>query len=345
MCASRNSVSDFFRTVGRALPGIVCAAILAGQGPPQTVFRVPVRAVAVPVVVQNPAGGFVRNLPPAAFRLFDNDRAQRFQLDYVDQPVAVAVAVETNDAVRAWLPHVRRAASLVEALVVGANGQASLIAFGSSVTSLQSWTRSTESLDAAFAALKPTLDDKSRSLDAVSEAAGQLARLPASFRRVILLISQPGDIGSSARLPDVLRQIEVNNIIVYSLAMPHIGKNLTRKTISIGSPSGVFGGKDTGIMGTVDLAKLVPEIYRDADAAAGRDAVSILAAETGGSRAAFRRLRDYESGLSSIAEELHTEYVLTYTPDSAEPGYHRIRVELARPGLLLRARPGYFNPE
>ncbi|HWD98881.1 MAG TPA: hypothetical protein VG345_07580, partial [Bryobacteraceae bacterium] len=106
-----------------------------------------------------------------------------------------------------------------------------------------------------------------------------------------------------------------------------------------------FGGKDTGIMGTVDLAKLVPEIYRNADAAAGRDAVSILAAETGGSRAAFRRLRDYEAGLSAIAEDLHTEYVLTYTPDSAEPGYHRIRVEIGRSGLALRARPGYFNPE
>jgi VWFA-related protein len=200
-------------------------------------------------------------------------------------------------------------------------------------------------LDAAFAGLKPTLDDKSRSLDAVSEAAGQLAALPAAFRRVILLVAQPGDVGSAAKLPDVLRRIEVNNIIVYSLAMPHIGKEIARKTISIGSPRGKFGGNDTGIMGAVELSKLVPELYRDADAAAARDAVSILTAETGGSRANFRRLRDYESGLSAIAEELHTEYVLTYTPDSAEPGYHRIRVELARSGLTLRARPGYYNPE
>jgi hypothetical protein len=276
-----NTISGFFHTVGRTLPGIVIgAAILPAQAPPQAVFRVPVRVVAVPVVVQNPGGGFVRNLPSAEFRLFDNERPQHFQLDYIDQPVAVAVVVQTNDAVRAWLPHVRRAASLVETLVVGANGQASVIGFGSSVTPLQSWTRSTEWLDAAFAGLKPTLDDRSCSLDAVAEAASQLVRLPASFRRVILLISQPGDIGSSAKLADVLRQIEVNNIIVYSLAMPHIGKEITRKTISIGSPKGAFGAKDTGIMGTVDLAKLVPEIYRNADAAAGRDAVSILAAIT-----------------------------------------------------------------
>jgi VWFA-related protein len=345
MCVSENTISDSFRTISRRLPLVFLAAVLAAQSPPEAIFRVPVRIVTVPVVVQNSTGGFVRNLPSTEFQVFDNDRPQRFQLDYIDQPVAVAVVVQTNDASRAWLPYVRRAVSLVETLVVGANGRASVFGFGGSVIPVQAWTRSTQLLDNAFAALKPTLDDRSCSLDAVSDAASQLAMLPASFRRVILLVAQPGDIGSSARLPEVLRKIEVNNIIVYSLAMPHIGKDLTRKTIAIGSPRGKFGANDTGIMGTVEMSKLVPEIYRDADAAASRDAVSILTAETGGSRAAFRRLRDYESGLSAIAEELHTEYVLTYTPDSAGPGYHRIRVELARPGLSLRARPGYFNPE
>src|SRR5882724_11217861 len=80
-------------------------------------------------------------------------------------------------------------------------------------------------------------------------------------RRVILLIAQSGDVSSRAQLRDVLRELELNNIVLYSLVMPRIGKDLIKNTISIGSTNGAFGRSDTGIMGTIDLGKLIPEIF------------------------------------------------------------------------------------
>jgi VWFA-related protein len=315
---------------------------LAAAAWPQTVFRGSGRLVTVPVVVKDPAGRFVHDFRAEDFRIFDNERRQRFEFDYVDEPVALAVVTQTTDSVRAWLPHVRRAASAVEALVVGANGEAAIIRFGAEVTMVHEWTKRTDLIDSAFASLVPTLDDKSRCYDAILLAANSLAALPPAFRRVILLISQSGDNGSSAGLGEALAAVELNNIVVYSLEMPRFGKDLAKKTIRIGGVDGVFAPKDTGIMGSVELEKLVTEIQRGAIPGMARDAPGLLSAESGGSRTPFRRLRELESGISSIATELHTEYLLTYSPDMAEAGYHHIRIETSRPNVAVRWRPGYY---
>ena len=193
----------------------------------------------------------------------------------------------------------------MEALIVGANGEAAVIRFGAEVTLIRDWTKRTDLLDSAFASIVPTIDDESRCFDALLLAAESLAGLPPAFRRVILLISQPGDIGSSAGPGEVLALIERNNIVVCSLEMPRFGKDLAKKTIRIGGVDGVFAGKGTAIMGSVDLGKLVTEIQRGSKAGELQDAPALLAAETGGSRTPFRHLRELESGTSSIAEELH----------------------------------------
>jgi len=327
----------------RALTRVLAVMLtLAAVAWPQTIFKSAARLVNVPVAVKDTADRFVRDLRAEDFSLLDNGRLQRFKFDYVDEPVAVAVVAQTTASVRAWLPHVRRVASAIETLVVGANGEAAVIRFGAEVALLQDWTNRTESIDSAFASLESTSDDKRRCFDAVLLAANSLAALPPAFRRVILLISQPGDIGSSASLAGVLEAVERNNIVVYSLVMPRFGKDLASRTIRIGGVDGVFGPKDTGITGSVDLAKLVTEIQRGSKPGGVQDTPGLLSAETGGSRILFRRLRDLESGISSIAEELHTEYLLTYSPDAAEPGYHHIRVELSRAGVAMRWRPGYY---
>ncbi len=327
--------------------GVLCALtrwaaatlILSTVAWPQTVFHGAARLVTVPAVVKDPAGRFVRDLRGQDFRIFDNGRPQRFEFDYVDEPIAAAVVAQTTNSVRAWLPHVRRVASAVETLVVGANGKASVIRFGADVKVVGDWTNRASSIDFAFASLGPGVDDKRRCFDALLLAANSLAALPAPFRRVILLFSQPGDSGSTASLGDVLEAVERNNIVVYSLEMPRFGKDVAGKTIRIGSTKGVVAGNDTGIMGSVDLGKLVTEVRRGSKIA---DAPDLLSAETGGSRSSFRRLRDLEAAISSIAEELHTEYLLTYAPDAAEPGYHQIRVEISRAGVVTRWRPGYY---
>jgi hypothetical protein len=77
------------------MPKLSTLAILAGLSiigfAQETVFRVPVRVVTVPTAVVSPGGQFVRGLQPYEFRLFDNDRGQNLHLDYVEEPLSLAI--------------------------------------------------------------------------------------------------------------------------------------------------------------------------------------------------------------------------------------------------------------
>jgi hypothetical protein len=40
--------------------------------------------------------------------------------------------------------------------------------------------------------------------------------------------------------------------------------------------------------------------------------------------------------------ELHSAYVLSFTPAAAPAGYHRLRVEVDLAGAIAHTRPGYW---
>jgi VWFA-related protein len=317
------------------------AASMPGYGQSPAIIRVPVRIVTVPTAVVSTEGKQVRDLQADDFQLFDNERSQSIRLDYADEPVSLAIVVQNNDSVRAWLPSVRRIAGMIEALIAGETGDTSLTIFGDEVSLLQPLTGNSALLDKAFRSIAPSAGNQSHILDAIASAAKQLERLSPQRRRVVLLIAQSADVGSTSNLPDVLSELERNNISVYSLVMPSVGKELIQKTIAIKDAKSLHPN-DIGIAASVDPGKLIPEIYRAGKAGAGKDDLTVLTNEVGGRRVPFRKLRDLEAGVSAIAEELHTEYILSYTPDHFEPGYHRIRVQVGRRGVVVRARPGYY---
>ena len=69
----------------------------------------------------------------------------------------------------------------------------------------------------------------------------------------------------------------------------------------------------------------------------------MLTASTGGTVFPFTRLKGLEGAVEKLGRELHTQYILSFTPDSPTPGYHHLEVRVAgRPDLRVRARPGYW---
>jgi len=121
-------------------------------------------------------------------------------------------------------------------------------------------------------------------------AARELEQEPPQRRRVILLIAQAADIGSKTSLRDVIRELELNNIVVYSLVMPRIGSALIGKTVSLQDAKSYFHSNDIGIVGGLNLGELIPEIYRAKKTAAHKDALSIVTAEMGGGQLPFHSL-------------------------------------------------------
>ena len=50
-----------------------------------------------------------------------------------------------------------------------------------------------------------------------------------------------------------------------------------------------------------------------------------------------------QEALNRIATEIHSQYELAYAPTAPiEVGYHKIEVQVRRPGAKVRARAGWF---
>jgi len=65
---------------------------------------------------------------------------------------------------------------------------------------------------------------------------------------------------------------------------------------------------------------------------------------TGGREYSFATQKGLDQVITDIGEELHSQYLLSYTPTNQdEAGFHTINVVVkGRPNLKIRTRPGYY---
>lgn len=75
------------------------------------------------------------------------------------------------------------------------------------------------------------------------------------------------------------------------------------------------------------------------------DPVPVLTRYSGGQHYALENRHALERAITMIGEEIHGQYLLSYTPaNTHETGFHRIRVVAKRVGVEVRSRPGYWTP-
>lgn len=317
---------------------MLAVAAQAQTVPPGPVIRVPVRLVTAPTLVFSADDRLVFGLDNQAFQVFDNDHAQTAKLDADDAaPVSVVVAVEVNQDVRGYAKFIARVGSTIEALLVGATGEAAVIQYGEDIKLLKPF----ESGDVQLALRHiSAAGRKARAVDAGLRGIAMLRQRSRARGRVLLYIGQPVDNGSESSLEALREEAEAHNITVYALTLPEAGKEFASDTFSLEglSSRGDRGGFKAG----VDLGRLVPVLHRSSAAAEARDPFSVLTAATGGTQFHFRQQRELEDGISLIGVELRSAYVLSYSPIPVQPGYHTIRVQVGVPGAKVYTRPGYY---
>jgi hypothetical protein len=72
--------------------------------------------------------------------------------------------------------------------------------------------------------------------------------------------------------------------------------------------------------------------------------VEVLTAATGGTSYPFARQRSLEAALGRLGQELHGGYVLSFVPEGAGPGFHKIEVRVPKcRDCRVRARPAYWS--
>ena len=68
-----------------------------------------------------------------------------------------------------------------------------------------------------------------------------------------------------------------------------------------------------------------------------------LTESTGGAQFSFARQKSLENEIARIGAELHSQYILSFTPPPGASGYRQIAVRINRPGeFVVRTRAGYW---
>ena len=128
----------------------LCWTLLTAQEP---TFRANVPVVLVPVTVADRQGRFVDGLTAADFALLADGREQEFRLDAADAvvaPLAIVIAVQTNDLSAAANLNVRKVGSLIQPLITGDRGRAAVIGYGDATVVLADFTKDPSLIQAAF---------------------------------------------------------------------------------------------------------------------------------------------------------------------------------------------------
>jgi len=298
----------------------------------QTTIRVPVRAVVASTLVVSRQGRYVAGLEAKDFRLYDAGRLQQIRVDTEELPITAVVAVQTNRDTREYVPLVAKVCNLVQDSLAGQNGKMALISYNDEVSLNKSFAD--DDVRSAFGRLRADGGD-ARMIDAGLEAVKLLKQVPASSSRVLLFIGQALDHGSKTDLSALEEAVEEENILVYSLRLPEFGKAFVGDSLSL-------TGKDgSGIQAGIELTKIIPAMQHSAKVQVKKDPFALLSTSTGGVELSFRKQKQLEDALIATGASLRGRYSLSYSPDSNDPGYHKIQVQVDVPGAVVYTRPGY----
>ncbi|HUQ93176.1 MAG TPA: VWA domain-containing protein [Bryobacteraceae bacterium] len=332
---------------------ILVASLLAFPQEPS--IKVQTNVVVAPTVVFDKRGNIVNGLGQHEFVVYDNDKPQEFKVDIAFQPIDVVVLLQADAATEDVLPKVKKMAPLLEHLVVGEQGTVAVIAFDHRIRVMQDFTSDGNKIRTALEKINAG-SSTSRQVDAVSDAVRMLSHRAKDRRRVILLISETRDKGSEGKLRDSLLLAELNNVIVYTVNMSRFLNTLTAKT-PVPRPSHIppearhmpAGGTATPnevMQNSGWGSNTVPafvEVFRQAKAIFVSNPAEVFTKYTGGREFNFVTQKSLEEAITKIGEELHSQYLISYSPSNKlEGGWHTIVVKVRRPDLEVRTRNGYW---
>ncbi len=269
------------------------------------VFRTGVDLVLVTASVRDGDGRLRGDLTLDDFEVFEDGRPQLItQFERGRVPVSLGILLDVSESM-----YGQRIADATAALdrfladLLAPDDEAFLVVFNHDPTLEETWTLGPESLAGRLAAVRPY--GATAIYDAMMMAL-PLFRTRSHQRAAVVLISDGSDTASDVRIADVRREIRTSDAFVYAVA---IDAPRTRPLND----------------------RVNPRALRE------------MTDESGGYTEVVHDSPDLLPATERIAEELNHQYTLGYVPDHPpDRRYHRIRVEVTRPGdHSVRARRGY----
>ena len=269
----------------------------------QRKFKVSTNSVALYATVTDTAKRLVPDLVEDDFEVYDNGKLQTLTaFDNKPLPISVVVMLDTSGSMTLALDLVKSAAEQF-LLRMMPEDQGMVGAFNDKIEfHPEGFTNSRDELIRSLKELD--FGYPTRLYDAVNQSMGQLKGIPG--RRVVLVFTDGDDNSSKLGSGDVTDRGRMEDVMVYSIGLENRYFDGQRWTVS--SP-------DRGLRH--------------------------LSEETGGGFFLLKKTDELTTTFTRVAQELHSQYVLGFTPQVLDGKVHKVEVKLKKPGMLARARKSY----
>lgn len=282
--------------------GVSGAGFLTAQQP----FRSGTRTVAIYATVIDASGRLVTDLGREHFTVYDNGKPQPVALFANDpQDITMTAMLDTSGSMANNVSLVRNAAMALVSYL-RPDDRVRLGSFGGRIMLSPAFTSNTEDL-ARFLWERLRPGGGTPLWDAVDVAMDTLA--DRQGRRVVLVFSDGNDRQSRLKMKDIMRRAQQQEFMIYAI--------------------GCWGAKDGGRI------PLAPEVEKP------DGSLRKVADETGGGYAELLWTDDLDASFRRVADELHSQYLIGFSPAKADGKLHKLEVRVDVPGLTVRTRKSY----
>ena len=305
-----------------AMAVALARVLAAGPAPQQTVFRGTGDTVRVFVTATDKNERLATSLSREVFEVRDNGRPQPITVfDNSPQPIRLIVMLDVSGSMERNLP-LLRAASVELFNRLGPDDAAKVGTFGHTIDITPEFTKDARALQAALPAEIPP--DAPTPLWRGIDQAMSAFDLKDDRRHVVLVLSDgkdsPGFTKKFYSQLEIIERALAEEVMIYAIG-------LRSRSASSSMP----------LPGSNPMAVLVADLP---DPGLGKAAI-----ETGGGYFELSPRDNFAATFARVADELHSQYLIGYTPPARDGKVHKIEVKVSAPGLKVRGRKSYVAPK
>ena len=314
-------------------------AVLAAQQQPPT-FRVGTRTVPVYATVTAEDGRLVPDLGRGDFEIYDNGQRQEITVfESGLQPIMVVMMLDRSGSMTGNFVLVQKAAEeFVQRLMASDKAR-----IGSFSNRIQVDPREfTSDQEVLLDILRKELQDPGPTPLWNAVSVGMTALLHQEGRRVVLAFTDgadaPGNFSNmNVTEKDAIQRAQREDVMVYAIGLS--GWAPARGRMGGGPGRGGWGRPPGGMP--------PPPPFGGAGGAGGvmqkpDTGLVKIAAESGGGYFELESTADLGTTFARVADELHRQYALGFSPQKLDGKTHKLEVRVTRPGMTVRARKSYY---
>jgi Ca-activated chloride channel family protein len=266
-------------------------------------FKAGTQVVSIFATVTDAQKRLVSGLTQDDFSVFDNEKPQ--PLVYFDnsiRPINVVVMLDTSGSMTLTIDLLKQAAEQFLIRLLPED-KARVGAFNDKIQINANWSNNRDQL--ITDAKNLDYGNGTRLWDAVGASLDELKGIDG--RKVVLVFTDGDDTESKTRLGTVLDRARAEEVMIYAIGLESVYFNGQQK---------VRTKPDGGLRKIAD--------------------------ETGGGYFELTKTSDLAPTFTKVAQELHSQYVIGFTPTLLDNKVHKLMVKMKQPGMTAQARRSYL---